>query len=262
MMPKVDELLLMTGEPIPLKDYSVKIHQPSIKEIALIGEDEFFQGLSIFTLDSTPLINFLQSLEHTEEEEAALIDSITDYDNLLFILQATAQIGDSNSVDIEGMARTIFKLVMSDHSFIFNKETSDMILMAKREDLHSIVVDREFFSQVKKVVSEIFIFDKLFGKSEKTEMSAAAQKIADKIAKSEAKIKKINGDGGEEGSFFARIISIMGIQKDINYLTDLTVYQLNNQFERMNLFVNSEQSWQAILAGASDTEMIDWYKKI
>ena len=261
MMLKVDELLLMAGEPIHLEQYSVKIHQPSIREIPLIGEEEFFQGMNIFNLDSAPLINFVESLEYTDEEKKEIIEDITAYDNLLFILQATAQMGAEDEVNIEYLAKSIFKLIMPHHKFVFNSEIGNIILMAEHEDSHSIVVDREFFDQIKDVVSQIFIFDKFFGKSENTEMSAAAQKIADKIAKSEAKIKKIKGDD-TEGSFFSRIVSIMGVKKEIDYLVDLTVYQLNNQFERMNLFAEYQLNVQGALAGATNMEVVDWYKKI
>lgn len=262
-MYKVDELLLMTGGDILLEDLMVRIEQPSIKKIALIGEGQFFRGLNIFTLDSLALTDFIKSLEGvSEEEKVNMIESITDYDNLLFLMKASFANGGKDQFEIVELANVIFKLMMPDYNFAFSAERGDMFLMAQEENSHSIVVDREFFGLVKDIATQIFTLDKFFGASEKPEMSAAAQKIADKMAESEKKIKELKGENEEETSYFSRILSIMGIKSDLNYLASLTVYQLSNQFERMNLFTSYEQSLQAILAGASNVEMVDWYKKI
>jgi hypothetical protein len=129
------------------------------------------------------------------------------------------------------------------------------------KDSHSIVVDGELFMKIKSVAEQIFLLDKFFGESQKEKLSPAAQKIADKIAKSERRIKEMNGEK-EEGSYFARILSIMGMHGDLDYLSNLTVYQLYNQFERFNLFTNYNQSVRASLAGATNVEFVDWYKKI
>ena len=40
----VDELLLITGNDIPFAPAEITIHQPTIQEIAYIGEDAFLNG--------------------------------------------------------------------------------------------------------------------------------------------------------------------------------------------------------------------------
>ena len=54
----------------------------------------------------------------------------------------------------------------------------------------------------------------------------------------------------------------MGMHGDLDYLSNLTVYQLHNQFERFNLFTSYNQNMRALLAGATNVELVDWYKKI
>ena len=50
----LNDLLLLSGNDIPFIEAQVNIHQPSIKEIAYIGEESFFIGCEIlnFTKDS------------------------------------------------------------------------------------------------------------------------------------------------------------------------------------------------------------------
>ena len=40
----LNELLLLSGNDIPIEEIHLLLHQPTIKEIALIGEDKFFSG--------------------------------------------------------------------------------------------------------------------------------------------------------------------------------------------------------------------------
>lgn len=258
MMSKISELILISGLDIELDKLSVKIRQPKLKEIALMGEDKFFNSMSIFYIEPEPLMNLINL---SEEEKKIWIDSSTAYDNLLFLMQATALEPGEKEKLIE-LIRMAFKTMVPTHTFVFNDESETMILMADNE-LHSIVVDRDLFSRFKDIAEEIFLLDKFFGINNSTaKLSAAAQKIADKIALSEQKLKKLKNENAEENSQFARIISIMGMNYELDYLSNLTVYQLYNQFERFNLLSNYTQGTQALLAGARDVELVDWYKKI
>ena len=40
----IDELLLLSGNDIPFPIAGITIHQPKLKEIALINEDTFWRG--------------------------------------------------------------------------------------------------------------------------------------------------------------------------------------------------------------------------
>jgi hypothetical protein len=260
MMYKVEELLLMTGGEIILEDPLVKIQQPTIKQIALKGESEFFRSMSIFYIRPEPLIEFINQLEVLgEDEKEIILENITAYDNLLFLMRASTA-GGADEYKVVELVQSAFDLLIPEYSFNFDPQEEEMSLVSLK-DSHSIVVDEELFMKIKSVAEQIFLLDKFFGSSEKEELSPAAQKIADKIAKHERKIREINGEN-EEGSYFARILSIMGMHGDLDYLSNLTVYQLHNQFERFNLFTNHNQNMNAALAGASNVELVDWYKKI
>jgi len=187
------------------------------------------------------------------------LKTTTAYDNLLFVMQVSTADG-TDKYEIVKLAQSAFDLLTPEYRFNFDHQKQEMSLISLK-DLHSIVVDRELFMKIKSVAEQIFLLDKFFGESKKEKLSPAAQKIADKIAESERKIKEMNGEK-EEDSYFARILSIMGMHADLDYLSNLTVYQLHNQFERFNLFTNYNQNMRAVLAGATNVEFIDWYKKI
>ena len=49
-------LALMCGIDIPIPELQLTIHQPSIKEIAFIGEADFFLGVQCLTINKNSLI--------------------------------------------------------------------------------------------------------------------------------------------------------------------------------------------------------------
>jgi hypothetical protein len=206
------------------------------------------------------LIEFINQLETLgENEKEILLETITAYDNLLFVMQASTA-GETDKYGIVKLTQSAFDLLTPEYRFNFDPQKKEMSLISLK-DSHSIVVDRELFMKIKSIAEQIFLLDKFFGESKKEKLSPAAQKIADKIAKSERRIKEMKGEK-EEDSYFARILSIMGMHGDLDYLSNLTVYQLQNQFERFNLFTNYNQNMKASLAGATNVELVDWYKKI
>ena len=51
----LDELLLLSNNDIPFKEAQVNIHQPTIKEISLIGEESFHTGCQFLIFSSSNL---------------------------------------------------------------------------------------------------------------------------------------------------------------------------------------------------------------
>ncbi len=47
----IDESRLMTGVDIPLEGVGVTLHQPRLKEIAMLGEKDYFLTLQIFSMN-------------------------------------------------------------------------------------------------------------------------------------------------------------------------------------------------------------------
>ena len=58
-------LALMCGTDIPIPECQVTIHQPKIKEIALIGESEFFTGIQTLCVNKNMLAQGETLLQNT-----------------------------------------------------------------------------------------------------------------------------------------------------------------------------------------------------
>ena len=58
-------LLLMTGGDIPIPSLTATIHQPTIREIAMIGEKDFFIGAQLLCVDKNFYIQDKNTLSQT-----------------------------------------------------------------------------------------------------------------------------------------------------------------------------------------------------
>lgn len=47
----IDELMLVTGIDIPVEAFGITIHQPRVREVAMLGEQNYFIALSIFRMN-------------------------------------------------------------------------------------------------------------------------------------------------------------------------------------------------------------------
>ena len=57
----LNDLLLLSKNDIPFIGAQINIHQPTIKEIALIGEDNFFSGCEMLKSKASATISYSSS---------------------------------------------------------------------------------------------------------------------------------------------------------------------------------------------------------
>jgi len=96
--------------------------------------------------------------------------------------------------------------------------------------------------------------------------SKKAQEIADKLRKAKEKINKIKSKNNEQLDFSDLISCLATNGNNLNLLNifNLTMYQFNDQFKRMQMFEEYDINIRSLLAGA-DKDKIDlkhWISKI
>jgi len=256
-MYKVNSLNLMTGTDILIDNYSVKIHQPSMKEISIIGEERFFKSLNLFIVEYDDLKqNLIDDLVTNNgdigEEDLDTIKNFNDLDILLLLCRS-----DEETTRI---LSDMFNLIFKDYKFEFLKTELTMTITDTEGAI--VTMDIDLFNNIKNIISQIFIFNKLFDKDKYNPANDRAKEIIKKLEKSKKKIEAQNDSPNKADSFFANLISILGVTgQNVNEISNLTIYQLYNQFERYNLYMQYNQSLQAAIAGAK-VEIIDWFTQI
>lgn len=244
---KYSYLLFLSGNDIPFPAAGITIHAPTIKEIGLIGEDNFFMGCN--------LINFEKD-QFLSEQDKDELGNVTNFDILMSILNNTF---DQTLQNGKESILMLLALLFPDRKieFINNK-----IQLKSEDEQICNYIDNNNFELFKNILTQMFCL-----KSDKSEVynpsGSLAKKIADKLKRDQQKRAQITSaaNKGKQISILDTYVSILAIgeQKDMNQLLNYTVYQLYNEFERFQLKEKFEMYARAALAGAKmDKEPVNW----
>lgn len=239
----LDELLLLSGNDIPFFKARISVHQPTLKEIGYIGENEFHIGshFLIFSKDNLP------------EKDKEGLENQSDFDIFMSVMNSRDKARHKTD------ALLVLALLFPTAKIKIEK---DKILLQLENFSSSI--NNNNFSDFKQIINEIFCLKTSEEDKEYNPADELAAKIAEKIKKGKAK-RSHKEEGIENLSIYSKYISILsvGLQKNINELLNYTVYQLRYEFKRFQLKQNFDVYVQAKLAGAQDLEEVtDWMEDV
>ena len=241
----VNDLLLLSGNDIPFVSAQITIHQPTIKEIAYIGEEAFFTGCQ--------LLNFSKNI--LSEEDKVNLESQTNFDILIAILREQNAVMQKN----RNCVNMVLALIFPEYEISFEK---DCIKISKENEEHKI--DNSNYEEFKSVISSVFSFGN--SKDSKPDFNPSgdlAKKIAEKLNKRHQKLAEVKP--AQKVDILSRYVSILSVgeQKDMNALLNYTTYQLFDEFKRYELKMGHDIYVQAKMAGAKDLkEVEDWMQDI
>lgn len=239
-----NELLLLSGNDIPFIEAQVTIHQPTIKEIAYIGEEAFFTGCE--------LINFSKNI--LPEQDKVNLEDKTNFDILIAILRERNAVMQRNRNCVEMVLALIFPWYTIDIA-------SDAIVLEKEEERH--LINNDNFETFKTIFNMMFSFSKDESR-DYNPSGEVAKRIAEKLKQRHQKLAELK-EGKQKIDILSRYVSILAVgeHKDMNSLLNLSVYQLFDEFERFKLKMSYDIYFQAKMAGAKDLkEVEDWMKDI
>lgn len=239
-----NELLLLSGNDIPYAAAGVVIHQPSLKEIAYLGEEVFFTGCEF--------LNF--SKDMLTEEDKSHLESYSNFDILMSIMKEKNATVQKNKLCIEMVLSLIFPT--------YQIEIKSEYISLVGQDGVEHQINNDNFEDFKDILVSMFRLTKR-DKSEYQPMGEMAKKIADKLKKRHQKLAESKEK--QKIAILSRYISILatGQKKDINALFQYTVYQLFDEFSRFQLKTSYDIYVQARMAGAKDMkDPEDWMKDL
>lgn len=241
----INDLLLLSGNDIPFIPAQITIHQPTIREIAYIGEESFFTGCQ--------LLNFSKNI--LSEEDKMNLEEATNFDILIAILreQNAVMQKNRNCVDM------VLALIFPEYEISFKR---DCIQIKKENEEHKI--DNSNYEEFKSIISSIFNFgDSKSSNQDFNPSGELAKRISEKLKKRHQKLAE--NKPAQKIDILSRYISILSVgeQKDMNLLLNYTTYQLFDEFKRYELKMGHDIYVQAKMAGAKDLkEVEDWMQDI
>ena len=237
-------LALMCGTDIPIPECQLVIHQPKIKEIALIGEEDFFIGGQCFNINKNLLT----------QDESLLLNS-NNFEIFMTIMT------EKESADKKQAVQQLFQLIFPQYKVLFTPKS----LVFTAEGTAPVMIDGNNFDALQEIIKIIFCFNSSSQKQNTLNpANKKAQEIAQKIMRGRQIVAEQKGEG--KGSIFSQYISILTVGLNSMSLEDcmnLTVFQLYDLLERYQLYVNWDIDLKSRLAGGKPEDKPDnWMKNI
>lgn len=251
---KIDEFQLMAGAPISIPGLDLKIYQPKLYEIAEMGEELFYNYLGFFLITKDFVLNSIQDMEQRMELEYK-----TDYEIIKILM--------TNEKEVEDGMHSILKLLIKNAEII---KFNDMFLFIKTAEGQQYVINDQSFLLIREVISTIFNLKsaKTIKKQEYNPSGSLAEDIAEKLKKRKEALEKSqqkdSSQGKKDQSMLADFVSILavGLSLSIKDILNLTLYQIFNLMKRYGMYNQYQLQTQAMLQGAEDIELVDWFQKI
>ena len=249
----MDDLLFLSGNDIPFIEAQITIHQPQIKDIALIGEESFFTGCE--------MLNF--SKDNLSEEDKDNLKDRTNFDILIAILKEKNAVMQKNKV----CTFAILAMIFPQYEISLNNDNEESCIyltnIENKDDIHKL--DNSNYELFLKIVNRMFERQHSSSSEEYSPSGEIAKRIAKKLKDRHKKIATDHDGGNKKIDLISRYISILSVgqAKDMNMLLNYTIFQLFDEYQRYMLKQNSDVYIQAKMAGAQDLkEVEDWMKDI
>ena len=242
----IDGLLLLSGNDIPYYGAGLSVRQPIIKDIAYLGEENFFTGYEWINISKNIL----------SEEDKINLEEQTDFDILIAIL------GEHNAVMLKNRncVEMVLALLFPEYHISFKQEG---IILEKDEEIHTI--NNNNFLEFKQIFNAMFPIRDDSKQKDYNPSGDLAKKIASKLARGRQKAAAAKNKDNQKVDVLARYLSILtvGQKKDMNDYLKYTLYQLFDEHKRYTLKASYDMYIKAKLAGAQDLkEVEDWMQDI
>ena len=236
-------LSLMCGTDYPVPECQLIVHQPRIKEIALIGESDFFSGVQCLCLNKSMFV-----------KDESHLENINNFQIFMTIMS------EKETVDKKIAVQQVCTLLFPKYKVIFTPRS--MLITGEGQ---TIQIDENNFEFLQAALSEITCMKT--GPMDQQTFNPAndkAREIAEKLMRGRARVAAEKGQSNV--SIFTQYLSILTIginSMSLEDLMNLTMYQLYDLIERYMLYVNWDMDVRCRLAGGKpDSQPDNWMKTI
>ena len=236
-------LAMMCGTDLPVPECQLVIHQPKIKEIALLGEQDFFIGAQCLTLNKSMFI--------TEGK-----DVLSDINNFQIFMMV---MNEKEAKDKKTSTLQVLQLLLPSYKVMLTPRS--IVLM---QDGKNITIDENNFDFFQEILKMVFCTrNGPMDQQSFNPQGDKAKEIAEKLMRGRARIAAEKGE--INSSVFSQYLSILtiGTSMQLQNLMDLTMFQLYDLVERYNLYITWDIDLRSRLAGGKpDRHPDNWMKNI
>ena len=234
-------LAMMCGCDLPIPQCQIAVHQPRIREIGMIGEQDFFIGAQCLTINSSMFV-----------QDKALLPDVNNFQIFMMIMN------DKETRDKKVSTLQVLQILFPDYKPMMTPRS----LILNREG-QQILIDENNFEYLQDILRLVFCTKT--GSMDQQSFNPAndkAREIAQKIMRGRERIAAQNGSSNT--SVFSQYLSVLTVglnSMSIKDMADLTIYQLYDLVERYNLYLAWDIDVRSRLAGGKpDKHPDNWMK--
>ena len=234
---------LMCGNDLPIPQCQLIVHQPRIREIGMVGEQDFFLGAQCLTIYSSMFV-----------QDKNLLPDINNFQIFMTIMNEKENKDKKQAV--LNVLQILFpkqKAILTPRSLVLSDENGQ------------ILIDENNFEYLQEVLRLVFCTKT--GSMDQQSFNPAndkAREIAQKLMRGRERIAAQNGSSNT--SIFSQYLSVLTVglnSMSIKDVADLTIYQLYDLVERYNLYLAWDIDLRSRLAGGKpDKHPDNWMKNI
>lgn len=232
-------LSLMSGIDIPIPECNLILHQPTIKEIAFLGENDFFVGAQCLCINKSMYAGQIPA-------------ETTNFDLLMMLLK------DERTRDKKAAVQQVLNLIFPNYRVFITPRAISL-----NHSDGTFTIDEGNFEQLQLVLKEVFCLGNA-GQEAYNPANKKAQEIAEKLMKARQRVAEQKGSSS--GSIFTQYLSILTVglhSMSLFDLLNLTQFQLYDLVERYTAYVNWDIDIKSRLAGGKSDDKVDnWMKNL
>lgn len=210
-------LAMMCGNDLPVPQCQVVVHQPRIREIGMIGEQDFFIGAQCLTINSSMFV-----------QDKGLLPNVNNFQIFMMIMN------DKETRDKKASTLQVLQILFPDYKPMMTPRS----LILSREGQQTLI-DETNFEYLQDILRLIFCTKT--GSMDQQAFNPGndkAREIAQKLMRGRERIAAQNGSSNT--SVFSQYLSVLTVglnSMSIKDMADLTIYQLYDLVERFNLYL-------------------------
>ena len=238
-------LALMCGTDIPVPECELALHQPKIREIALIGETDFFSGIQCLCLNKNMFV-----------QDESLLETTTNFQIFMTVMSEK----EKEAIEKKKAVQQVCELLFPNMKVSFTPRT-----MMLTSEGHTVMIDENNFEYLQSAISSICCLKS--GPMDQQSFNPSdeqARKIAEKLMRGRQRVAAQKGEGN--ASLLSQYLSTITIgihSMSLQNAMDLTMFQLYDLVERYMLYLNWDMDIRSRLAGAKpDSQPENWMKNI
>ena len=236
-------LTLMCGTDYPVPECQIILHQPRIKEIALIGESDFFSGIQCLCLNKSMFV-----------KDESDLPNVNNFQIFMTIMS------EKEAADKKAAVQQVCTLMFPQNKVLFTPRS--MLITGGEQNIQ---IDETNFEFLQAAISNICCLKT--GPMDQQSFNPAnskAREIAEKLMRGRQRVAAQKGTSNT--SIFSQYLSILTVglgSMSFQNCMDLTMYQLYDLVERYSLYVNWDMDVKCRLAGGKpDSQPDNWMKDI